>query len=190
MAPPGTHETLQAREPKPKTGGSRAQGGPYRGTSPASNTETGTVNNTHTTLNTQRVEECKGAFTMKELAGELRWIMHKDKALELRMLVEARKMEDLYYNQKESKARRREYNASSTAMDDAKEHEVRLEDVQVGQQVVQDERNDAKEHTEKLEDVQKGQQERVHEGQQEVQNEMVEEWTNERKVGLVVKSQN
>ena len=106
VAPPGTHETNQAREPKPKTGGSRV-GGPYRGTSPTSNTGTGTHNIIYNTHDTQRVEDCKGAISMKELAGELRWIMHKDKALEIRLLVEARRMEDLYYNQMETKARRR-----------------------------------------------------------------------------------
>ena len=104
--PPGTHGTNQAREPKPKTGGSRA-GGPYRGTSPTSHTGTGKHNIT-TTFNTRKVEEYEGAYSMRELAGELRWIASKDQALERLILVEARRMEDVYYNQLRNKAPRRE----------------------------------------------------------------------------------
>ena len=41
------------------------------------------------------------AFSMKELAGELRWIANKDQALEKRILVEARRIEDKYSPTKE-----------------------------------------------------------------------------------------
>ena len=45
---------------------------------------------------------------MKELTGELRWIENKDKALERRILVEARRMEDVFYKHLKNKAPKRE----------------------------------------------------------------------------------
>ena len=68
VAPPGTHVTYQTREPKPKTGGSRA-GGPSRGSTPTSDTGSGTNNKLSNTI---WEEEHEGAFSMLELAGDLR----------------------------------------------------------------------------------------------------------------------
>ena len=36
-------------------------------------------------------------FCLRMMAGELRWIQQKDRAIELLMLAEARRMEDLYF---------------------------------------------------------------------------------------------
>ena len=49
-----------------------------------------------------------GAFILKELAGELRWIENKDQALEKRILVEARRIEDRYFSQRRTSEQRRE----------------------------------------------------------------------------------
>ena len=45
-------------------------------------------------------------FSMKAMAGELRWIESKDKPLELRMMIEARKMEDMVHQERKKKAKR------------------------------------------------------------------------------------
>ena len=51
---------------------------------------------------------------MKELAGELRWIESKDKALERRILVEARRMEDAYYHHLKNRTPKREHQPPPT----------------------------------------------------------------------------
>jgi len=51
--------------------------------------------------------EDSGAFSMKELAGELRWINNLDQALERRILVEVRRIEDRYFDQIKATERKR-----------------------------------------------------------------------------------
>ena len=55
-------------------------------------------------------------YCLKMMAGELRWIQQKDRAIELLLLAEARRMEDLYFQTRSPSTRR-----NTTDLMDSKE---------------------------------------------------------------------
>ena len=58
-------------------------------------------------------------YCLKMMAGELRWIQQKDRAIELLMLAEARRMEDLYFQTRSPSTGK-----NSTDLMDSKEDEA------------------------------------------------------------------